>query len=114
MVIKSKLDEFFFKNIFENQGILEYKLEKDLSAEKLIKEMKTILNAGMHPLHLEDEKNNKPILIKDVNKTLYIKSGYYEINSSRNITEDMSFEQVSLEPTEKGYQFLKEYQKLLS
>ena len=75
--------------------------------------MLEIINTNGMDLHLE-EKNEKLLSIKDVEKSIYIKSGYYKIRSTKKLDSESFVEQCGLTLTEEGIELFQEYKKIFS
>jgi hypothetical protein len=108
---KNKID--FVKNIFyKNYNLIkEYIKKENLSPEQAFENLWHIIDNLKTPLYLEANQG-KTLSIKDINETLYVKLGYFELQDIKAINPKEPFEQCSLDGTKKGQEIYTQYRQL--
>ena len=110
----NKID-FLYEVFNENKVVLNnYLDEKKISVLDGYNHLCNIVDTLPLNIHLEGKEEGKLVQVKDAEKSLYVQSGYYKINSDKKLDSEMSFEQISLIPTEKGKNISEKYKKILS
>lgn len=110
--IEFRKNHFLLKLLFNNKGIQEFIEENKLTPEQIDESLYHLTNnIGLPGL---EKRDGQLISIAEANKTIYIKSGYYKINSSKELSPETLVERVGLIPTEEGNKIFKEYRELIN
>ena len=109
---KDFIDKIFDKNI---EIIQEYAREKGIIENKVYEELSSIISNLKHEmLHIESSEPGV-FQLKDINKTLKVRLGYYQIFGELQEGDlEKYVEQCTLQLTKKGKEVSEQYRKLAS